>query len=277
MQIWLVEDSAPRRMVDAASVASLVDAIGAENQEVFARRVLETVGEMVSAQVCTVMAHESRRTPRVLSAAAQSGPWLGFSAGAVHAREFSREDVLRDVLDRQPAVGPIGVVLVCRQRTDDVPAGTLRTEGLEAFGLLDRLTVLARVGEADWLATHVYRTEGQALFCRDDVDSVSSMARLLARCMRHHYQCDVDGMAGLRGRVSGSVRDIGERLTVREKEVLTRILDGVTVNRIAEDLKLRPTTVATYRQRAYEKLGVTSRQELFATILQYRPPTLMTA
>ncbi len=277
MLIWLVEESAPRRMIEASAVTRLVDAIGAENQETFARCILETVGGLVSAEVCYVLAHEAQRTPRLLSAAGVAGPWLASTAGAVHAREFARQDLLREVLDRRPAVGPVGVVLVSQQRTDDLPAGPLRDQGLDALGLIDRLSILVRASEATWLAVHLYRTQGQSYFLRDDIDSLASMARLTARCMKHHYAFDNDGIGALRSRVSGSVLDLGERLTSREKEVLTRILDGVTVNRIAEDLHLRPTTVATYRQRAYDKLGVTSRQELFATVLQHRPPSLAPA
>jgi DNA-binding CsgD family transcriptional regulator len=55
---------------------------------------------------------------------------------------------------------------------------------------------------------------------------------------------------------------------VREREVLLRLLDGLTTERIAADLDIRPTTVVTYRTRAYEKIGVRSRRELFAHVLR---------
>jgi len=57
---------------------------------------------------------------------------------------------------------------------------------------------------------------------------------------------------------------------LREREVLQRILDGVTTERIADDLHIRPTTVITYRTRGYEKMGVSSRRELFAAMLRRR-------
>lgn len=271
MQTWLVETSTPHRLVDAAAVAGLVDAIGSPEPEMLASCILEAVAPLLQAQQCTVFAHEAQRNPRLLSGAGEDGPWIAFRTGALHAREFASEDALRAVIERKPAAGPVGAILVCRQRAEEMPAGsTLRRDCMEAVGLADRLTVLVRTGDASWLAAHLYRSEERGLYAQEQVDALAGVARLIARCMARHYECDVDGMASLRGGVSEGVVELGSRLTDREREVLTRILDGVTVNRIAEDLKLRPTTVATYRMRAYEKLGVTSRQELFAAVLRRR-------
>lgn len=269
MQTWLVENSTPHRLIDAAAVAGLVDAIGTREPEMLAACILNAVRPLVGAQRCTVFAHESQRNPRLLSGASVDGPWIAFRTGALHAREFAAQDALREVLERRPAAGPVGAILVCRQRVAEMAEGSLRSDCLDT-GLVDRLTVLARSGESSWLAVHLYRGAAQGPFDMDAIDALAGVARLIARCTVRHYACDVDGVASLRSVVTEGVLDLGPRLTEREREVLTRILDGVTVNRIAEDLKLRPTTVATYRLRAYEKLGVASRQELFATVLRNR-------
>lgn len=268
MQTWVVEGSTEQRLIDAAAVAGLVEAIGSQDPEALARCMLDAVRPNLGASLCTVFAHEDRRNPRLLSGAAEEGPWIAFRTGALHAREFSSQDPVREVLERKPAAGPVGAVIVCRQRAETMPEDSLRSECLDALGLNDRLTILVRTGQACWLAAHLYR---KTHFSSDQIEEFMGIARLLARCMARHYACDVDGLASLRGSVSEGVLELGSRLTEREREVLTRILDGVTVNRIAEDLKLRPTTVATYRMRAYEKLGVQSRQELFAAIMRQRP------
>ncbi|VWX63341.1 Transcriptional regulator, LuxR family [Burkholderiales bacterium 8X] len=270
MQTWIVEASSSHRLVDATSVAALVDAIGSQDPERLATCILDAVEPMVGARQCTVFAHEAQRNPRLLSAAATDGPWTAFRTGAVHAREFESQDALRQILDRKPAVGPVGVMLVARQRADEMPIASLRLECMDAIDLVDRLTLLVRTGESSWVAAHLYADRRHGSFDDEEIDGLIGVATLLARCIGRHYASDADGVASFRGSVSQGVAELGERLTVREREVLTRILDGVTVNRIAEDLKLRPTTVATYRMRAYEKLGVASRQELFATVLRRR-------
>jgi DNA-binding CsgD family transcriptional regulator len=277
MQTWMVEASSPHRLVDAAAIAALVDAIGSQDAEALASCILAAVRPIVDAQQCTVFAHEAQRNPRLLSGAAEGGPWTAFRCGAIHAREFASQDALRQILDRKPAAGAVGAVLVTRQRADEMPFGSYRRECLEAVGLVDRLTLLVRAGESSWLAAHLYRDEAHGHFEDEHIEALMGVATLLARCVCRHYASDVDGVASLRVSVSDGVSALGARLTEREREVLTRILDGVTVNRIAEDLNLRPTTVATYRLRAYEKLGVNSRQELFATVLRRRANAPQTA
>lgn len=272
MQTWFVEGATPQRLIDATAVTGLVEAIGSPDPETLARCMLEAVRHQLDASLCTVFAHEDRRIPRLLSGAARQGPWVAFRTGALHAREFASQDPLREVLERKPAAGPLGVVIVCRLRAETMPADSLRRECLDALDLTDRLTIAVRAGSACWLAAHLYR---ESAFTPDQIEAMTGIARLLARCMARHYACDMDGVASLRGSVSEGVHELGSRLTEREREVLTRILDGVTVNRIAEDLKLRPTTVATYRMRAYEKLGVQSRQELFAAIMRQRSSLAM--
>lgn len=268
MQTWMVDASTPHRLVDATAVAALVDAIGSENPETLAACILAAVRPLVDAQQCTVFAHEAQRNPRLLSGAADSGPWSAFCSGATHAREFATQDALRQIIERKPAVGPVGAILLARQRADEMPFGSYRSECMDAAGLVDRLTLLVRVRDASWLAVHLYRGEAAGHYAAEHIEALMGVATLLARCIARHYACDADGVGAFRGNVSDKVSELGARLTDREREVLTRILDGVTVNRIAEDLKLRPTTVATYRLRAYEKLGVTCRQELFATLLR---------
>lgn len=270
MQTWLVERSSVHRLVDAVAVAQLVDAIGSQDPEALARGILDAVSPIVNAQHCTVFAHEAQRNPRLLSGAADGGPWIAFRCGAQHARDFASQDGLRAVLERKPAVGPVGAMIVCRQRTDEMPFESLRRECLEPAELVDRLSVVIRSAESTWLVAHLYRDAEHGLFGAEEIEALIGLARLIGRCLARHYACDVDGVAGVRGSVSERMEEIGSRLTDREREVLTRILDGVTVNRIAEDLRLRPTTVATYRLRAYEKLGVTTRQELFAAVLRQR-------
>ncbi|WP_118132634.1 helix-turn-helix transcriptional regulator [Oceanicella sp. SM1341] len=53
-------------------------------------------------------------------------------------------------------------------------------------------------------------------------------------------------------------------LSAREREVCLGILSGKKAEAIAGALDVAPSTVVTYRRRAYEKLGITSRAGLFA-------------
>lgn len=53
-------------------------------------------------------------------------------------------------------------------------------------------------------------------------------------------------------------------LTAREIEVLDRAADGQTNRQIGQDLAITASTVATYLQRIYHKLGLSGRRDLRA-------------
>jgi DNA-binding CsgD family transcriptional regulator len=61
-------------------------------------------------------------------------------------------------------------------------------------------------------------------------------------------------------------------LTVREAEVCLRLLRGMTQEGIAADLGLALPTVKTYRNRAFGRLGIHFRSELFALMLLREAP-----
>lgn len=56
-------------------------------------------------------------------------------------------------------------------------------------------------------------------------------------------------------------------LTAREREVCARTLVGRTAREIGAELGIGPGTVLTYRQRAYQKLGMSRASDLLAAIM----------
>ena len=69
------------------------------------------------------------------------------------------------------------------------------------------------------------------------------------------------------GKVLLSLKE-GEQLASREREILELILDNRKRREIAEEeIHLSKNTVKTYTRTLYSKLGVTSREELYALLL----------
>ena len=60
----------------------------------------------------------------------------------------------------------------------------------------------------------------------------------------------------------------GETLAPREREILELILENKKRREIAERLCLSENTITTYTRTLYSKLGVSSREELYALLLQ---------
>jgi two-component system invasion response regulator UvrY len=62
--------------------------------------------------------------------------------------------------------------------------------------------------------------------------------------------------------IDGAGKSVVERLSEREFEVFIRLARGASVQRIAEDLKLSPSTVGTHLYNIKQKLRVTNQSEL---------------
>lgn len=64
-----------------------------------------------------------------------------------------------------------------------------------------------------------------------------------------------------------------ERLSMREREVLRRIVAGLSSADIAQQLGLSPKTVDTYRGRLMVKLGVSNRSALIRLVIEHELPS----
>lgn len=115
----------------------------------------------------------------------------------------------------------------------------------DAPGLAGKTTLLA-AGGGMRLFVNLYRAEGPA---PDDAEAL--LAGRLA--LLHFQQAAADGPPAPLA-----------VLSARERDVCLGILAGRKAEAIAGDLGVAASTVVTYRKRAYEKLGVTSRAGLFA-------------
>lgn len=82
----------------------------------------------------------------------------------------------------------------------------------------------------------------------------AGLAELTAHLVALHFEGAAD--AGFPPALAG--------LSERERAVCQGILAGQKAEAIAYDLGISPETVATYRKRAYDKLGIASRGALFA-------------
>ena len=138
-------------------------------------------------------------------------------------------------------------------------------------GLLERLTVaVADTGQLVLL--NLYRLDASGPFAAREIAAVADLSRFLAALAIRHV-----GTLGmlLRSRDRGDriaalaarLHALDDSLTARERDVLSRVMLGMTSEGIALDLGIGLNTVLTYRKRAYARLGVSSQAELFSLCL----------
>lgn len=273
MQHWTISPGDTGLLVDVVSVARLVNHVGSKDRTALAAALLASVRMRVQAHHCSILCFEGDRSPRIISGASLQHQWHLFNIASVYAKDFYRKDGLQRLIGCYPASFEAPPIVVFRQGVDDIEDAAYRAQCYECIGIIDRVSILVRVGRSQSLAVNLYRDQVAGPYSDADLEFLIGLAPLIANCAMRHYALDIDGESNFRGTATDELAELCPQLTLREREVLQRILDGVTTERIADDLHIRPTTVITYRTRGYEKMGVSSRRELFAAMLRRRGKT----
>jgi DNA-binding CsgD family transcriptional regulator len=125
-------------------------------------------------------------------------------------------------------------------------------------GLSERLSIVAPRSGAGLLAINLYRHESQPAFSDHEIDRNRRFSKPLLACVERHIALHQKLEPG---------RSVLLDLTNREREVCERLLKGWTHDGIAADLAVSPATVKTYRDRAFDRLGIHHRNELFAMVM----------
>jgi len=154
-------------------------------------------------------------------------------------------------------------LMLCHITAPEVPAQH-RARVYEAHGVAERVSVVQHK-DASVFAINFYRHEHQRPFSDKHLADLESLAPALLTLAQKQIELTRPRM-GPRGvahwlqRLQHSVPE----LTLREREVCARLLCGMTQDGIANDLHLSLPTVKTYRNRAFGRLGIHFKNELFA-------------
>jgi two-component system nitrate/nitrite response regulator NarL len=169
----------------------------------------------------------------------------------------------REALDRIRALAPQVAVLDVRLPELD---GLQILNAVTRDGLATRIVFLSASGEPEL----VYRAVqvGAAGYFRKEADRdaiLNGIAAVAAgrTAIEPELQAGVFDQIRLHG--TGNDRPV---LTVREREVLALMAEGLSGPQIAEQLIVALPTVKTYQTRLYEKLGVSERAAAVAEAMR---------
>lgn len=166
-----------------------------------------------------------------------------------------------------PAPRPLSgeALRLCHITACEVPPEH-RVKVYEAHGVAERVSVVQDEAERSLFALNFYRHQHQRPFSDTQLAEFGRLGGLLMALARKHI--------ALAGPAAAPAAGVGERLlalqpelTAREIDVCSRILQGMTQEGIAVDLGIGLPTVKTYRNRAFARLGIHFRSELFALML----------
>jgi DNA-binding CsgD family transcriptional regulator len=202
---------------------------------------------------------EPNRGCAILAAAAAQGAGAGHrNSEALVLHDLVRLGRAHEVADRLTELARLGdtALVAAYAAHARAAAGDDPLALSEASGALASMGVMLAAAVAATSAAHAWLRRG-------DPRAAAAAQAKAATLLLH---CEGARTPGL------SMVTVSVALTRREREIATLAAAGITSSAIATELVLSVRTVNNHLQRAYTKLGVTSRNELRATLGQSGGP-----
>ncbi|MGK9052983.1 helix-turn-helix transcriptional regulator [Neorhizobium petrolearium] len=250
--------------IDTVSqMASLMDEVGETG---FPEKFLETLRGIAGTDFCSAFQAEEDGSLTYLFACGYHSTIPGFAerASLDYARRYwQRDRVTRQMLNGGPAHRKVQVV---RQAWNGIRDPEYRRDCYERAHVLERLTIYH--SDEPRIFASLYRTRESGPFPLATVERLEAVAPLLMAMVVKHVRLQARPQtAQLRPpqqEIAGRLLQAGYALSGREAEVSAGLLLGRTHREISEKVGLALSSIVTYRQRAYRKLGVSDRRGLEA-------------
>lgn len=280
MRQWQAQPSTDG--LTAAAIGGMVRALA---QDDFQTAVLLELQPVLPAASWSVYRTGTRCSPRLFMSASRGIPdrtrecWWAYLSGPYRQdRSFSDGD--SDASGTMPRL--------CHITAQEV-APEHRARVYEAHGVRERVSIVEHGKDQDHgaiFAVNLYRHAHQPRFTDAQIASFANLAVPLLALARKHIGLTLDTPRAIASSAhtqdaaamlphampAGQLRErliaLHEELTPRELDVCVRLAQGMTQDGIAAELGLGVTTVKTYRNRAFARLGIHFRNELFARVLR---------
>ena len=269
MQVWSVPPAinTPARNTPHDTAASLIGCIARDD---FATRALGELNRALPVAWWTIYRLDdigADQPPRLCAQASHAVPDIALDCWRIYRNGVYRDDTpFAQACDQADRAAGSAVMTHCV--ADDF--GTAHREQIyTAHSLSERLSLVSAergsLGSRALLAVNLYRHRAQPRFDAAELDTMLELAGALLAVVQRHLELNRPVAPALR------LQQRCPQLTRREREVCERLLRGWTFEGIAADLRLSATTVKTYRNRAFERLGIQHRNQLFGLALQDPP------
>jgi len=188
---------------------------------------------------------------------------IGADLGAAYAGQFHEADPNRDALFEAETRAPIML-----------PAFAPRMYGARYRKIFFRDSdIVDKCATAIWTGdtcfyVNFYRITSQGRFGDAERARVQSIAPAISATVARHFQQPLTGTPDQNLAALFAARAPLSTLTPREQDVCHRILLGLSSEAISQTLGISLHSTLTYRKRAYQRLGISSQNELFAIVLR---------
>lgn len=264
MDTWEIDVPTRFRPADCAShcgwdfSAGIVKAIGERR---FDREVLNHLNDLLPVDFLAVYRINPDSPPRMFISASLAEQDVSIDCFRRYRRGLYKKDSTFSSAREMISEGSSAMTL---WNEAEIPTPH-REQIYRRHGIRERLSAVSGETGGSLLALNLYRYQSTGIFRGAEIDLVESLVPVLLACVRKQIQfasCVDTQMASSLKSAAKSLIAICPGLTPREVEVCDRLLRGMTYDGIALDLGLSPTSIKTYRARAFDRLGIRFRNEL---------------
>ncbi len=243
--------------VTVPMASAMVRAIGSAG---FARDVLMAVRPYFESAYCSIFSIRQSGETQVVDVGGLE-PKLDGSRPAKRYMElkFYVQDRLHDVAD-----GLAGTRMLTLQSVSDIPTEAYRVDCYQSLGLHQRCSLVFREDGGMLTALNFYRLKQDSIYSSAELDFIKASATLLCSVAERHMALQ-GAVSAPAKRAEALFNEAG--LSKREQSVLLHALNGLSNKEIARQLGLEASTVATYRERAYRRLGMSRHTDLVKHLL----------
>jgi DNA-binding CsgD family transcriptional regulator len=267
MQVWSVPAVAPHPPPPDVA-AALVHGIARDD---FAVRTLGTLNRALPVAWWTVYRVFDDQPPQLIAQASHAVPDIALDCWHIYRNGVYRDD--HHFAEACARAGQGDTPTVMTHCVADDFGRAHRERIYAAHSLSERLSLVSaeRADHGDergadaLLAINLYRHRAQPRFAPDELDRVLEVAGTLLAVVQRHVE-----LGTLHLTPAQRLQQRCPALTPRELAVCERLLRGLSFEGIGADLNVSAATAKTYRNRAFERLGIHHRNELFALAVNRR-------
>jgi len=266
MQVWPVPAVSPNITRTSTGAARDVGAalVGCIARGDFATRALAEVNRALPVAWWTIYRVCNDQPPQLFAQASHAVPDIALDCWRIYRSGVYRDDTHFADACAQAGQGEAQTVMT-HCLADDFGRAH-REQIYVAHSLSERLSIVAAergAGAAGaLLAVNLYRHRAQPRFAPSEFDAVLDVAATLLAVVQRHIE-----LGAVQVTPAQRIGQLCPQLTPRELAVCERLLRGLSFEGIAADLGVSAATAKTYRNRAFERLGIHHRNELFALAL----------
>jgi DNA-binding CsgD family transcriptional regulator len=250
---------------DGQAFGDLSSAVLAIGQSAFPNVLLAVLKRVAEVGHCMVFTFDGERSSRCLLDVGNipTGPDLGSAYSEhFHLADPNRDAIFQDRRRKSPIILPTFAPTMYN--------ASYHKLFFEEAAIIDKFATAVWVAETCYYV-NFYRTVPQGRFYPDQSARLKTLAPIIGAAVARHFQETPAPYSNDPLRRLETIFATNTQLsclTKREKEVCLRILTGFGSEAISTDLGISLQSTFTYRKRSYQKLAISSQNELFELVLR---------